>query len=139
MLYTDIEKRKVYNTLIWNYIENELDKMINRSQKHIIIEWDKLSLTKFYDLCDIRILVDFNRSLKESFKNIIPMQYQKSKNSFKTDKAEIMKHLFYDGLTDLYIDYKDEDMNYIIDDTFMSDDKSINKTKIKSINKKMID
>lgn len=136
MLYTDVEKRKLYNELIWDYIENNIYRRIEISTKPVIIEWDKLQLTDFYDMCDVKILVELNRGIKQSFKNVIPIQYQKGKPSFKRDKIDNMTRLFYDALTDIHVDYKYDDMDYIIDDSFINGN-IIDKEKVKSINKKM--
>ena len=136
VLYTHIEKRKLYNELIWDYIEKDIYRRIEISKKPVIIEWDKLQLTDFYDMCDIKILVELNRGIKQSFKNVIPIQYQKGKPSFKRDKIDNMTRLFYDALTDIHVDYKYDDMDYIIDDSFINGN-IIDKEKVKSINKKM--
>lgn len=58
ILYQDKEKMLEYNKLIWSYLEKELDRIISTSTKPIIIDWMMLPITKYYDMCDIKILVD---------------------------------------------------------------------------------
>ena len=134
MLYTDVEKRSSYNKLVWDYIEKEIRTRIKTSEKPIIIEWDKLQLTDFYNMCDVKILVELNRIIKQTFKNVIPIQYQKANNDFEMDN---ITKLFYDALTDFHMDYKYDDMDYIIDDSFINGN-SVDNNKVKSISKKIM-
>lgn len=58
ILYEDKDKMQEYNELIWSYTSRILEKMISESQKDVIIDWMMLPLTKFYRMCDYKILVD---------------------------------------------------------------------------------
>lgn len=58
ILYDDKEKMQEYNELIWSYTSRILEKMINESEKDVIIDWMMLPLTKYYQMCDYKILVD---------------------------------------------------------------------------------
>lgn len=58
ILYQDKEKMTEYNALVWSYLEKELDRLITTSSKPVIIDWMMLPLTKYYQMCDLKILVD---------------------------------------------------------------------------------
>jgi dephospho-CoA kinase len=64
ILYNDKEKMDEYNKLVWMYLEKELDRIITNSTKPVIIDWMMLPLTKFYDMCDIRILVESSLEIR---------------------------------------------------------------------------
>lgn len=140
VLYTDSKKREVYNTIIWNYLEKIIDKRIEKATKTVIIEWDKLPLTKFYDICDIKILVDCDRNLRNSLGNSINLDSKlfrsgKKENNSIDYRKEAMNHMFYNCLTDFHINYNDADMDYIIDDNYFKN--KLNATKVKTIRKKL--
>jgi len=114
ILYTDKEKMEEYNSLIWKYLEKELDKMINESNKPVIIDWMMLPLTKFYDMCDIKILVESNWNIR--LKRVLMRDNVDKEHFTARDK---------NGL-----DYKKEDMDFIIDNTG-----GVDKDEVKSIRK----
>ncbi len=58
ILYQDKNKMDNYNSLVWTYLEKELDNLIANANKPVIIDWMMLPLTKYYHLCGLKILVD---------------------------------------------------------------------------------
>lgn len=52
------EMEKLSN-VTWKYMEQEIDKLISENKdKIIILDWALLPLTKYFDICDIKILLD---------------------------------------------------------------------------------
>jgi len=113
-LYNDKDKMKEYNELIWRYLEKELDRLISSSSKPVIIDWMMLPLTKFYDMCDIKILVESNIDIR--LERILKRDNIDRDHFLARDK---------NGL-----DYKKEEMNFVIDNS-----KGIDGHEIKSIGK----
>ena len=58
LLYQDKEKMSEYNKLVWSYLEQKLDRLIETSKKIVIIDWMMLPLTKYHKMCDVKILVE---------------------------------------------------------------------------------
>ena len=114
ILYTDKEKMNEYNELIWRYLEKELDRLILSSTKPVIIDWMMLPLTKFYHMCDVKILVESDINIRLD-------------RILKRDNIDYDHFIARDknGL-----DYKKEDMNFIIDNS-----KGIDEHEIKSLRK----
>lgn len=116
LLYQDKDRMCEYNALIWQYLEKELDQIIANSSKPIIIDWMMLPLTKFYNMCDIKILVE--SSLDVRLERIL-----KRDNIDKTHFAARDKN----GL-----EYQKKDMDFVI-----NNDKGIDENEIKSIRKRI--
>ena len=114
ILYQNNEKMKEYNKLVWSYLEKRLDEIIESSSKPIIIDWMMLPITKYYDRCDIKILVDSN---SEERLNRIKIRDNVDENHFiARDKNSI--------------DYNKEDFDFIIENN-----KGIDENEIESIRK----
>lgn len=58
ILFNDSERMKEYNIFIYSYLEKYIDSIINNSDKHIIVDWMQLPLTKYFLLSDFNILVE---------------------------------------------------------------------------------
>lgn len=116
ILYQNNEKMKEYNKLVWSYLEKRLDEIIESSSKPIIIDWMMLPITKYYDRCDIKILVDSN---SEERLNRIKIRDNVDENHFiARDKNSI--------------DYNKEDFDFIIENN-----KGIDENEIESIRKRI--
>ena len=114
ILYQNNEKMKEYNKLVWSYLEKRLDEIIESSSKPIIIDWMMLPITKYYDRCEIKILVDSN---SEERLNRIKIRDNVDENHFiARDKNSI--------------DYNKEDFDFIIENN-----KGIDENEIESIRK----
>lgn len=114
MLYTNKDKMQEYNELIWKYLEKELDRIISTSTKPVIIDWMMLPLTKFYDICDIKILVESSWDMR--LERILKRDNIDKEHFIARDK---------NGLS-----YKKKEMDFVIDNS-----KGIDENEIKSIGK----
>jgi dephospho-CoA kinase len=114
ILYNDKTKMDEYNNLIWSYLERELERIISTSSKPVIIDWMMLPLTKFYNMCDIKILVE--SSFETRLERILKRDNIDKDHFIARDKS---------GL-----DYKREDMDFVIDNS-----KGIDEYEIESIRK----
>jgi len=114
ILYNDKEKMQEYNDLIWIYLEKELDRLIENSTKPVIIDWMMLPLTKFYNLCDVKILVESDIEIRK--KRIEARDNVDKEHFLSRDR---------NGL-----DYKKEDMDFIV-----NNNKGFDEHEVKSIRK----
>lgn len=114
ILYANQDLMNEYNQLIWSYLEKELDRIISNSNKPVIIDWMMLPLTKFYSMCDIKVLVE--SSLETRLERILKRDNIDKEHFIARDK---------NGL-----EYKKEDMDLVIDNS-----KGIDEYEIESIRK----
>ena len=114
ILYTNKEKMNEYNELIWRYLEKELDRIILTSTKPVIIDWMMLPLTKFYHMCDIKILVESNTDIR-------------LERILKRDNIDYAHFIARDKNS---LEYQKEDMDFVIDNS-----KGIDEYEIKSLGK----
>ena len=84
IVFSNKKEMKKLEDITWNYMEQEIDKILtNNNDKIIILDWLLLPKTKYFETSDLRILVDIpfeirkQRVLKRdsittrSFKSII--------------------------------------------------------------------
>ena len=112
ILYQNKAKMDEYNALVWSYLEEELDKLIQSSTKPVIIDWMMLPLTKFYDMCDLKILVD--SSLETRLERIKKRDNVDEEHFKARDKNSV--------------NYNESDFDFII-----NNDKGFDENEIKSI------
>lgn len=88
--------------ITWKYMEKEIDEFIDKNKdKIIILDWLLLPLTKFFYMCDIRILLD------------VPYKERK-KRAIKRDNITEEE---FDLRESSSIDYKKEDFHFISDNS----------------------
>lgn len=114
ILYQNQSEMSWYNNLIWTYLEKELDLIINNTTKPVILDWMMLPLTKFYDMCDFKILVESN--IETRMERILKRDNISEKHFILRDK---------NGLN-----YNKKDMDIIIDNS-----KGVDINEIKSLRK----
>ena len=114
ILYQDKEKMSEYNSLVWSYLEQELDKLIHSSTKPVIIDWMMLPLTKYYQMCDLKILID--SSLEKRLERVKKRDNIDEEHFIARDKNSV--------------NYTEGDFDFII-----NNDKGFDEHEIKSIRK----
>ncbi len=116
ILYQDKKKMDEYNKLVWLYLEKKLDEMIKNTTKIVILDWMMLPLTKYYNMCDIKILVESS----------LEIRLERIKKRDKVDEI----HFFERDKNS--VDYKIEDFDFVI-----NNDKGIDKNEIENIGKRI--
>lgn len=94
IVFSNKEEMKKLENITWNYMEQEIDKiLINNNDKIIILDWLLLPKTKYFETSDLRILVDIpyeirkQRVLKRD--SITEEQFElREKNTIEYDKNE---------------------------------------------------
>lgn len=104
LVFISRENMQTLSLITWKYIKEEINKIIeNNKDKQIILDWILLSETEFFDICDIKVLIDTSyeirkeRAIKRD--NIKPedfdlrekasIEYNKSKFDFVIDGNDI--------------------------------------------------
>ena len=92
IVFSNKDDMKKLENITWNYMEQEIDKIINNNKdKIIILDWLLLPKTKYFNSSDLRILVDIpyeirkKRVLKRD--NITEKQFElREKNTIEYDR-----------------------------------------------------
>ena len=116
ILYQDKKKMDEYNKLVWLYLEKKLDDIIKNTTKIVVLDWMMLPLTKYYNMCDIKILVGSSLAIR----------LERIKKRDKVDEI----HFFERDKNS--VDYKIEDFDFVI-----NNDKGIDKNEIENIRKRI--
>ncbi len=119
IVFHDEKKMKQLEDITWNAMEKEIDFIINRnSDKFILLDWQLLPKTKYFELADIKILVD------------APLEIRK-KRAISRDKISEEKFMERENASlDLY--------NYSFDEIIVNDGKRILKDEVYRIYEKSI-
>lgn len=66
IVFNSKEKMKKLEEVTWNYMEENIDEIINTNKnKVIILNWQLLPLTKFFKMCDYKILLDIPYEIRK--------------------------------------------------------------------------
>ena len=66
IVFQSRNEMKRLSSVIWKYMEIEIDNIINNNKdKIIIIDWILLPKTKYFNNCDIKILIDIPYSIRK--------------------------------------------------------------------------
>ena len=66
IVFQSRNEMKKLSSVIWSYMEVEIDNIINNNKdKIIIIDWILLPKTKYFNNCDIKILIDIPYSIRK--------------------------------------------------------------------------
>ena len=99
IVFNSKEEMKRLEEVTWEYMEQRIDNIINSNKdKIIILDWQLLPLTKFFNMCDYKILLD------------IPYEIRR-KRIIKRDKITEEKFIERENAA---IVYNPDDFDFII-------------------------
>ena len=81
-LFFNIDIMESYNQFIWPWIEEKIDAKIQEKNHNLILDWMQLPLTKYFLLCDRKILL---KSEKEYRKKECSVEIIFRKNILKVE------------------------------------------------------
>lgn len=58
IVFNDKSMMKILDDLTWQYMERTIDSYIKNATKPVIIDWILLPNTKYWKMCDIKVLVE---------------------------------------------------------------------------------
>lgn len=100
--------------ITWKYMQIEIDKFLdNNKDKTVILDWLLLSISKYFDMCDIKILLD------------IPYEIRKQ----RAMKRDNISEEAFDLREKASIDFNEKDFDYIL----KTNNKEIVKRLVKSL------
>lgn len=100
--------------ITWKYMQIEIDEFLNENKdKIVILDWLLLSISKYFNMCDIKILLD------------IPYDIRKQRAIIRDNITEEA----FDLREKASIDFNEENFDYI----FKTNDKEMVKRMVKSL------
>lgn len=114
IVFASRHEMKKLSDITWKYMQMEIDKfLISNKDKIIILDWLLLSISKYFDMCDVKILLD------------IPYDVRKEM-AMKRDNITEEEFTLREKAS---IDFKKGDFDYVLEKT----DKEIIKRLVKSL------
>lgn len=108
IVFSDTDKMQILTDITWEYMKQELDKILLQKQQCFIFDWALLPKVKFWDMCNFKILVtsdDTIRKKKILERDHITLEYLKKRESATLDYSKLSFDFIFDN------DYTKESMN----------------------------
>ena len=66
IVFNSRERMDKLSDITWKYMQIEIDKFLNENKnKIIILDWILLPISKYFDICDLKILLDIPYSIRK--------------------------------------------------------------------------
>ena len=65
IVFSDTDKMQILTDITWEYMEHKLDNILLQKQQYFIFDWALLPKVKFWDMCDIKILVTSDDTIRK--------------------------------------------------------------------------
>ena len=108
IVFSDTDKMQILTDITWEYMEQELDKILLQKQQYFIFDWALLPKVKFWDMCDIKILVtsdDIIRKKRILERDHISEEYLEKRESATLNYSKLSFDFIFNN------DYTKESMN----------------------------
>lgn len=92
IVFSSKENMDLLTDITWGYMQERIDNILNKSHELVILDWSLLPITKYWEKCDIRILVvsDENERKKKVLKrDKISKEYLEKRESKSLDYNNI--------------------------------------------------
>ncbi|MBR4110103.1 MAG: dephospho-CoA kinase [Clostridia bacterium] len=112
IVFNDKSKMEILNDLTWQYMERTIDSHIQRATKPVVIDWILLPKTKYWELCDIKVLVEADITKRKQVvvaRDNISEEYFDSRDSASIDYSPYsFDYVFFN-------DYSSEALNKMLE------------------------
>lgn len=92
IVFSDTDKMQILTDITWEYMEQELDRILLQKQQCFVFDWVLLPKVKFWDMCDIKILVisdDTVRKERILARDHISEEYLEKRESATLDYSKL--------------------------------------------------
>ena len=114
IVFNSRNKMKELSDVTWKYMQIEIDKFLKDNKEQIIIlDWILLSISKYFNICDIKILLDTPYDIRR--------QRAMQRDNITEEEFNLREKAS--------IDFNEEDFDYVI----KTNNKEIVKRKVKSL------
>lgn len=108
IVFSDTNKMQILTDITWEYMEQELDKILLQKQQYFIFDWALLPKVKFWDMCDIKILVTSDDTVRKKRileRDHISEEYLQKRESAVLDYSTLsFDYIFNNDYTEETID-----------------------------------
>lgn len=112
IVFSNKDKMQILTNLTWNYMQNKLDIIISKKEDSYILDWALLPLVKYFDMCNIKILItsnDVKRKEKIIKRDNISKEYLEKRELNSLDYSKFKFDFIFQN------DYSSEKLKSIID------------------------
>ena len=91
IVFSDTDKMQILTDITWEYMEQELDKILSQKQQCFIFDWALLPKVKFWNMCDIKILVNSDDTVRKERileRDYISREYLEKRESATLDYSK---------------------------------------------------
>lgn len=99
IVFTSRHEMKKLSDIAWKYMQIEIDKFLkDNKDKNVILDWLLLPITKYFDMCDLKILLD------------IPYEVRKERAMIRDNISESA----FDLREKASINFNSEEFDYVL-------------------------
>ena len=112
IVFSDTDKMQNLTDITWKYMEQELDNILLQKQQYFAFDWALLPKVKFWDMCDIKILVTSDDTVRKKRileRDHITLEYLEKRESATLDYSKLVFDFTFDN------DYTKECMHSFIE------------------------
>ena len=123
IVFSDTDKMQILTDITWEYMEQELGKILLQNQLYFIFDWALLPKVKFWDMCDIKILVtsdDIIRKKRILERDHISEEYLEKRESATLNYSKLSFDFIFNN------DYTKESMNTFAETIYNKITKGLN-------------
>ncbi len=100
IVFSDTDKMQILTDITWEYMEQELDKILLQKQQYFIFDWALLPKVKYWDMCDIKILVTSDDNIRKKRileRDHISKEYLEKRESAALDYSTLSFDYIFDN------------------------------------------
>lgn len=100
IVFSDTDKMQILTDITWEYMEQELDEILLQKQPYFIFDWALLPKVKYWDMCDIKILVTSDDNIRKKRileRDHISKEYLEKRESAALDYSTLSFDYIFDN------------------------------------------
>ena len=112
IVFSDTDKMQILTDITWEYMEQKLDDILLQKQQYFIFDWALLPKVKFWDMCDFKILVTSDDTMRKKRileRDHISEDYLEKRESATLDYSKLAFDFIFDN------DYTKENMDAFVE------------------------
>lgn len=108
IVFSNTNKMQILTDITWEYMEQKLDNILLQKQQYFIFDWALLPKVKYWDMCDMKILVTSDDNIRKKRileRDHISKEYLKKRESAALDYSTLsFDYIFNNDYTKKTID-----------------------------------
>ena len=100
IVFSDTDKMQILTDITWEYMEQELDGFLLQKQPYFIFDWALLPIVKYWDMCDMKILVTSDDDIRKKRileRDHISEEYLEKRESATLDYSKLSFDYIFDN------------------------------------------